>query len=652
MDFFAAQERSKRTSRYLLLSFFLAFATIALATSLVVGVALGVYTNRFQAPASAASVLAFLEANAGPLLAASAAVLGVMVLASVFRSATLSRGGGQVARMLGGSEVPADDQDALHRRLINVVEEMAIASGLPVPEIYVLEHEAGINAFAAGLTHSDAAIAVTRGALERLNRAELQGVIAHEFSHVLNGDMRLNQRLIGFSYGILVLSILGRWLLRSARFARFAGRGRGRNAAPALVIGAALALIGAIGVLASRLIKAAVSRQRETLADASAVQFTREPSALAGALKKIGGFTARLSAVDDEEVAHMLFEKRAGFLRGLFATHPPLIDRIRRLEPQFEPGDYTAPDSYALETGEQEVGVSALAGSAATLEAIIERTGQIDAAEVGGAVLRALPATLYDAAHSRDACLLLVLALALSPEDEIAARQRRLLNQQLGAGRTERIVRLRVELDGLDRRFWLPLLEIAMPTVKHRPSEQLEYLFDIVAALDAIDDRGRLFEYVLVRLLAAYLGALPEPPLAATPAATTQKPLDALGALVGVVAAYGHDDPAAAEAAYAAGVATLDTKAKLPPFDGLEKARDLGRLDAALARLAGLPPRAKRKVLESLRVTIEHDSRVETAEIELFRAIAATLGCPSPPQLVAASAGDVPAKRESVNMQA
>jgi len=171
-------------------------------------------------------------------------------------------------------------------RLVNVVEEIALASGVPVPEIFVLEHEAGINAFAAGMSHSNAAITVTRGALERLDRAELQGVIAHEFSHVLNGDMRLNQQLIGLSFGILVLSLIGRWLLRSARYAR---PSRGKNSggvAAALAIGIALVVIGAIGVFCSRLIKAAVSRQREELADASAVQFTREPQGLAGALKK------------------------------------------------------------------------------------------------------------------------------------------------------------------------------------------------------------------------------------------------------------------------------------------------------------------------------------------------------------------------------
>ena len=237
----------------------------------------------------------------------------------------------------GGTAIHGDDPDPLHQRLVNVVEEMAIASGLPVPEIFVLEHEAGINAFAAGLTHNDAAIAVTRGSLERLDRAELQGVVAHEFSHILNGDMRLNQRLIGFSFGILVLWLMGRWLLRSMRFA---GRSRNKGASAAVLIGIALSVIGGIGVFFSRLIKAAVARHRERLADASAVQFTRDTTGLAGALKKIGGFTAHLSSVETEEVAHMLFGRGRPSYRGFFATHPPLVDRIRALEPSFDPGDF------------------------------------------------------------------------------------------------------------------------------------------------------------------------------------------------------------------------------------------------------------------------------------------------------------------------
>jgi Zn-dependent protease with chaperone function len=306
VDFFARQEQSRRTSRALVGAFLLAFVIVAVATTVVVAAGLRLYTENN----------ALFLGHGGLVTAVALGTLGLMIVASLYRAATLARGGGQVARMLGATQVSGEGNDPLTRRLVNVVEEIALAAGLPVPEIYVLEQEAGINAFAAGLTPNNSAIAVTRGALERLERAELQGVIAHEFSHILNGDTRLNQQLIGMSFGILVLSLAGRWLLRSARYTPSS---RGRNnggVAAALAIGLALTLIGGIGVLLSRLIKAGVSRQRERLADASAVQFTREPDGLAGALKKIGGHSARLVSVETEEVAHMLFEHGSRGLAG------------------------------------------------------------------------------------------------------------------------------------------------------------------------------------------------------------------------------------------------------------------------------------------------------------------------------------------------
>ena len=299
MDFFARQEQSRRTSRVLVLLFLLAFLACALATTVVVVAALRLYFQSHALFLGDQTWQDWVATHAGLALVIVGGTLAIMGLASLYRAATIARGGGQVARLLGATEVSGEGADPLQRRLVNVVEEMALAAGLPVPEIYILEQEAGINAFAAGMTPQNAAITVTRGALERLDRAELQGVIAHEFSHILNGDMRLNQQLIGLSFGILVLSLAGRWLLRGARYA---GRQRNNGQTVAFVIGLALIVIGAIGVLCSRLIKAAVARQRERLADASAVQFTREPQGLSGALKKIAGYGARIRSVDTEEI--------------------------------------------------------------------------------------------------------------------------------------------------------------------------------------------------------------------------------------------------------------------------------------------------------------------------------------------------------------
>jgi Zn-dependent protease with chaperone function len=629
VDFFSRQEQSRRATRYLVLLFGLAFLTVAIATTIAATAAIGLFLQYDPFTFGSRTWSQWAADNAGPLAGAVAAIVGLMVLASLYRAATLARGGGQVARMLGATEVQGDDPDPLKRRLANVVEEMAIASGLPVPEIYVLEQEPGINAFAAGLTHADAAVAVTRGALERLSRAELQGVVAHEFSHILNGDMRLNVRLIGYSFGILVLSLMGRWLLRGSRFAY---RARNRGLSAAIFIGLALTLIGGIGVLLSRLIKAAVSRQREALADASAVQFTRDPGGLAGALKKIGGFTAHLSSVETEEVAHMLFGRGAPSLRGWFATHPPIVERIRALDPAFQAGDFPPAEGPLPRTpGAAEAPYSALAPPA-TPELTLDSAGRIEAPETGAALWAAIPEELHHAAHSQESSLLLVLALALSADG--SPRQRQLLERRVGPERAARCVRLHRELLQLDRRLWLPLLELTVPALKQRPAEQLTFLFESAAMLAVVDEREELFEYVLLRMLAAFF---PEA-ARAHPRGAGVQPSPSIDAavqtLLATVAVFGHADADAAGAAYRAGLAVLadrpGTDAERAFADCLAN-RDLALLEAPLAALAALPELAKRRILTALLAVVRHDRQVEIAEFELFRAIALTLGCPMPP---------------------
>ena len=308
MNFFEHQEAARRSSTRLVLLFTLAVAAIVGAVDVVVWLASG-------------SVEAVVAASL---------LTGVVIgLGSLYRIASLRGGGAAVAAQLGGTWVPEDTRDPALRRLRNVVEEVAIASGVPVPRLFVLEQEAGINAFAAGYGTADAAIAVTRGALDRLNRDELQAVIAHEFSHILNGDMRLNIRLMGVLFGIMMLSLIGQRILLHAPSVR--GRNSNASAVLAVMLAALVAIvIGSLGVFFGRLIQAAVSRQREYLADASAVQFTRQPAALAGALKKIAGLHAGARLEDRAgagEVAHMLFAQ--GFhLAGWMATHPPLLERI------------------------------------------------------------------------------------------------------------------------------------------------------------------------------------------------------------------------------------------------------------------------------------------------------------------------------------
>jgi Zn-dependent protease with chaperone function len=637
LDFFARQEQSRRTSRTLVGVFMLAFVVVAFATTAVVAVALRGYTQNNALSVSTETWREWLAGHGGFMAVVALGTFGAMLLASVYRAASISRGGGQVARMLGATRVEGASNDPTTRRLVNVVEEMALASGVPVPEIYVLEQEAGINAFAAGKTPADAAIAVTRGALERLTRAELQGVIAHEFSHVLNGDMRLNQQLLSLSFGILVLSLVGRWVLRSARFAR--GGRRGRNGIAAVfVIGLALTIIGFIGVMLSRLIKAGVSRERERLADASAVQFTREPEGLAGALKKIGGHTARIVSVDTEEVGHMLFEHSSGF-SGWFSTHPPLLERIRALEPGFDPRDLPVASAAPPEPPTDDApttAVAALAGAAAPAAALLAHAGEVGPAASGRALTGALPAELHEAARSRDASFLVVLALALSADEDVRNRQVALLHQQLGAARTERCRSLFGGLATVEARLRLPVLELALPALKQRPPEQLKYLRELVAKLQALDPAQRLFDFALLRVLDSYLRGIPgtERPAAAGPHARLD-PREATRLLLRNVAAFGHRDAAGARAAYAAGLASLGWPAAPtdPQFEPPESARALADLDAALATLAAARPRDKERILRGVLAAIQADAVTATEERELFRLIAATLDCPLPPDV-------------------
>ena len=328
MNFFAHQELARKQTRRMIVLFTIAVICIVIAVDFVVMLALGVGNAQLRGASGP---------GAGAIVATSVGVIAVIGLATLYRISTLRAGGSAVALQLGATSVPVDTTEFAYRRLRNVIEEIAIASGVPDPEIFVLEEETAINAFASGYSPADAAVTVTRGCLDKLTREELQGVIAHEFSHVLNGDMRLNINLMGVAFGILVLAIV------------------------------ALLAVGYISVFFARIIKASISRQREYLADASAVQFTRQTEGIAGALKKIGGLGegSKLTSHDGEEVAHMLFGDGVGY-SALFATHPALTDRIKRLQPQFNPAEFAeiaAAWTQPIRVGETDDPHASLAGA-------------------------------------------------------------------------------------------------------------------------------------------------------------------------------------------------------------------------------------------------------------------------------------------------
>ena len=322
MDFFTQQEKSRKKTG-LLVFFFITAVVLIIAALYAVITAILFYNKMVIDPFQ--PVL---------LLCVAGGTLAIVIGGSLFKTSQLRRGGAAVAKMLGARPVARDTRDLKEKQFLNVVEEMAIASGVTVPDAYVLD-EQGINAFAAGWGTSDAAVCVTTGCLNFLTRDELQGVIAHEFSHVLNGDMRLNIRLMGLIFGILVIAQIGYFILRGSSRGRVrisSGRGKsGSGAAVIFLVALALMCIGYIGVFFGNLIMAAVSRAREFLADASAVQFTRNPSGIAGALKKIGGLAdgSLIHHPNAAQASHMFFANGiSSFWSNMFATHPPLAKRV------------------------------------------------------------------------------------------------------------------------------------------------------------------------------------------------------------------------------------------------------------------------------------------------------------------------------------
>jgi Zn-dependent protease with chaperone function len=641
MDFFEHQDHARRNTRRLVLLFFLAVVAVVVAVNLAV---LAIF---FWAE-SQTDAQAF-EIRPEVALWVTAATVAVILIGSLYKTAVLSGGGEKIAQMLGGRPLESNTQDLNERRLLNVVEEMALASGIPAPAVFLLDKERSINAFAAGFSPETAVIGVTRGTLELLSRDELQGVVAHEFSHILNGDMRLNIRLMGILHGILIIGLIGYWVLRSSP--RSSDRKKGGGAV--MLLGLALFVIGYVGVFFGKLIKSGVSRQREFLADSAAVQFTRNPPGIAGALKKIGGLasSATLKSPNAEQASHLFFGNGVG--RTMFrwlGTHPPLEERIRRLEPGF---DGTFPEIRAAMAKEAPVAQMApdatrAAPTAPRPEPAVQApTLPLAPDEVGDLVgnptpvhlayaqglLQRLPDDLHSRAREPAGARALVCALLLDPDGEIRRRQLKVLFRD-----GDRLLRqeIREALPGVDActaEARLPLLDLAIPALRRLSSEQYSALKKLVEGLIAADRRVSLFEYTLQRLLLRHL----EPSFRKVKPTSIQfYSLKKLGAecsvLLSALAHAGHSDAEEAGKAFACGAERLaesDAKLALRPRDGC----GISQLDQSLRRLVTVAPRLKRQLLEACTATIGYDRRVTLAEGELLRAVADALECPLPPLL-------------------
>lgn len=651
MNFFEHQARARRRTWTLVALFALALVCIVVLVDLIALAVFGMSNaDRYLqdvgqgVPVPAGLYDTVVAPNTELLLWVSALTAGAIALASQVRILTLRGGGGSVARGLGGTLVTPDTTDPLRRRLRNVVEEMAIAAGVPVPEIYVLDHEPGINAFAAGYTPADAAVAVTQGALEMLDRAELQGVIAHEFGHILNGDMRLNIRLMGVLFGILVLALIGRLLLGSGH------RVSNRDNRGVVAVGLALVAVGYVGLFFGRVIKASVSRQREYLADASAVQFTRQPDGIAGALAKIGASSAgSVLQTDAEEVSHMLFSK--GMSSWFFATHPPLVKRIQAIKPDFDPREFAeiaARMQHHTQTGqarEEDAERSAAkpqtqGGFQLDPDRLIEQMGQPGLGQVmlAGLLAVAIPQTLERAAHRSDWAVATVCYLLIDTDPEIRDRQLLMVAEALGREVERQVGSLLEDVPRLDPELRIPLLEIAFPALRRRPERDLTTLLELIERLIHADGRVELFEYAIAKLLSRQIEDVLNPPQGAPGGnGKLSECSEEIFDLLAILAYHGQRTLGSAHSALIAGLKRLGVKpyamdaiqADWHAAQWLQQAWS-ERLDAALAKLSRVRLVDKQRLLGAMTATVLADGQVDVVELELLRAICAALRMPLP----------------------
>ncbi len=653
MNFFESQEQARRNTGRLVALFAAGVLSIIVMTYFLI------VSLFFVAAAKSEGSVATPSLWVPEVLMGSCAFVLLLVGGGyLYKLNQLRHGGKSVALSLGGRVIYGDTTDLHERKVLNVVEEMAIASGVPTPPVYMMGDENGINAFAAGYSPTDCVIGVTRGCIEHLSRDELQGVMAHEFSHILNGDMRLNIRLIAILNGVLVMGIVGYYVMRSAAMGRRGGKNNG--AAAILLTGLGLMAIGFLGTLCGRMIKMAVSRQREFLADASAVQFTRNPEGLAGALKSIGRQSGRavLASPNAASASHMLFADGIKAFSGkLMATHPPLEDRIKRIDPSWG-GDWgEEPDDLVLEQDAVEEDDDARRKLAQTIGTV---AAVMTAAEAGGPasstppplpasaidsigvltpehvsyaqeLLALIPAELKEASREAYSARAVMYAILINEEEEVRTRQLEQLDAHADAavyGVTQALLPL---ADSLDPRVTLALIDLC--TASLRTMSGTQYM-DFKANVDFLikaDDQIDLFEWTVLRILdhsleSSFVDAKP----VRTDYYSVASVLEPCSVLLSTVARVGAASEEEIQESFSVGVTHFgDDRVSCL---GLE-ACGLDPLEGALDELMKCAAPIKKKVLSACAATIAADNQVTQHEGELLRAISESLDCPMPPLL-------------------
>jgi Zn-dependent protease with chaperone function len=638
VDFFERQDKARRHTRLLVFYFVLAVLSLVIVINVAVLLMLASFGSYGvliwkSVPISSVAELSLPFSQAELLFCVTVGTLAVILIGSVFKTLQLSRGGSAVAELLGGRLIDSNTTDPDERKLLNVVEEMSIASGVPVPQVYVMEDEAEINAFVAGHSTSDAAISVTRGCTRLLSRDELQGVIAHEFSHILNGDMRLNLRLMGLVFGILCLTVIGRILIRAQR-SKFL----------LLLIGGALVIIGWAGVFFGRLIQAAVSRQREALADAAAVQFTRNPAGLAGALKKILIHGSRIDSPHAEEASHLFFAN--GLDTSIFATHPLLTDRIRAFRSSLDgksprmieqPASAISPApqvSARAKIPMTQAGASRFVPPFVAEHAVIANIGQATTQHLAYAadLRHTIPPAIEAAARDPLGASGLVCALLLASERSMREQQFEVLASVTSVAMLNETTRIWPEVKVMPVQAKIPSLDLALPALRRLPPEQFQEFRAAIGTLAASNAKSDLFAYMLQKIVARHLDTYFLPERRPVTQFYALHPLaHDCGVLLSATAYAGQEDTTELSTAFAKGAEYLSQAARceiqlLPPEEC-----DLPGMDAALERLSQAVPQIKKNLLGACAQTVTADGVIQQGEAELLRAIADALDCPVPP---------------------
>ncbi|MEM8500426.1 MAG: M48 family metallopeptidase [Pseudomonadota bacterium] len=639
MNFFESQDRARRKTGQLIFLFALATLSLVAITNLFLIAVSGGFGPDYAV--DTASIKSHLLLSLG--------VIVVIAVASLYKIARLSGGGEVVAQSLGGKLLNQNTTDTDERRVLNVVEEMALAAGLPVPPVYILDDDA-LNAFAAGFHSDDAVIGLTRGCVRFLNREELQGVIAHEFSHILHGDMRINIRLIGVLYGILVVGHIGYFIMRSSSFRSSRSS---RDGAPLILIGLGLVVIGSIGTFFGNLIKASVSRQREYLADASAVQYTRNPNGIGNALRKIGGLSigGRLLSPNAAEASHMLIAQGLK-LSSLMATHPPLGDRISRLIPDWD-GSFIDSErelrSLQSERAREKhfgAGVSQFdsgvakpdiafsdesVAASSTATSVLDSVGDIrqDHLDYAGSMLDTLRGDVLSAVHTAQGARATIYCLLLSKDMGVLSQQLELIADFEGSEQSDRVSSLYETIRELGVEYRIPIVDLCMPTLKRQYEDQHRDFRKCVLALMRADKHIDLFEWCMHRVFVRHLDSIY---MTTRRSKVRYKKLEEISeqceTICAALASCAGENQQAAEQAFAEAMNELDfdssPELSLPP---------LAEIDAALADVCAVAPLEKPRLIKACARSVLADGEVSAEEYELLRAVADSIDVPMPPRL-------------------